>query len=141
MKLEYLINYIVRIANLEYERSGLITSAMVLTEEDIRRELHKWIVYFGGSEAVGCVRLSLNECDFSVAYLSVLPEFRRQGIGTKLYQIAEQKAIEQGGCVGWVMLRKDLEVNQKFFEKMGYKFHSVADPQGIYLYYKKAVKT
>lgn len=70
--------------------------------------------------AVGCVFFDVRPDELYLHRLSVLPEFRRQGISKALVDAVEAHATELGKAKVTLIVRVALPQNRAYYEKLGY---------------------
>jgi ribosomal protein S18 acetylase RimI-like enzyme len=92
---------------------------------------------------VACTFYSPREGHVYLFRLSVLPEFRRQGIAKMLIDYVERRAVEMGFDVVKLGVRVALHRNREYYEQMGYsleeeRFHPGYD-KPTYVIMAKAV--
>jgi len=133
-----IIHSILARAFAEFVDKGPFPTALTYTVQDIENNLDDWIIYYQQNQPVACVHLKQEGINFGLSFLAVLPEYRRQKIGSRLISMAEQRAIKRQAHIGWVQLRSSLHENINFFKKNGYQFAGPADEEMKYvLYFKK----
>ena len=90
------------------------------------------IVYLGG---VGLVNISIEDDNRDVATihgLSVLPEARGKGNGTKLLKLAEKEALEMGASRICLATEPDSWI-ESWYKRLGYEFDSYNEDNLILL--------
>lgn len=65
------------------------------------------------------------EDEFHIGTIAALPESRGMGIGSRLFQFAEQLAVQQGFAKSSLTVRQDNHLAIKLYERLGY--HKVAE--------------
>src|SRR5258708_361167 len=73
-------------------------------------------------EPVACTFYSARDGHVYLFRLSVLPEFRRQGIAGKLIAFVERRAVEMGYAIVKLGTRVALPKNRAYYERLGYRF-------------------
>lgn len=93
------------------------------TQESILAKLRLGGVYlaYKESQVVGCVLYEIQDKSVYLGRLSVIPEYRQQGIATQLVHAVEQKAIDLEKSQINLYVRIQLIQNQNFFKSLGFR--------------------
>jgi ribosomal protein S18 acetylase RimI-like enzyme len=93
------------------------------TLEQIQEKLSKGgaVLALAGKTYAGCVLYYPQEDYLYLGRLSVLPDFRRQGVAQALVKYVECKAAQMGIRKVQLSVRITLVNNRAFFEKLGYR--------------------
>lgn len=93
------------------------------------------IICLSKNTMVGSVTLSVSENNIKIVGMYIQPEFRGQGVGTKLMEELEKIYLQF--TMVYLKVRRDNKEAIKLYEKFGFEFDSI-DPPGIYQWmYKK----
>ncbi len=82
--------------------------------------LRAWIVWLG-DEPVAVARLSRGEGMAAIQGVGVVPERRRQGLGTLLTTVATRAGLALGHRLVWLSVRPEDEVAGRVYERLGYR--------------------
>ena len=107
----------------EYEAVLTVpSSAMWETEEDVAGHiaLGGAVLVRAEGRAIASGRFELREDHVYIGRLSVLPEFRRQGIAARMMEAMEAHAAELGHREARISVRTLLPKNIELYQRLGY---------------------
>jgi predicted N-acetyltransferase YhbS len=116
---------VIKAAFAEYQgRLDPPSSAQNKTLDQVHAELSraKAIVAMAGTEMVGCVFYRPKRKYVYLDRLSVVPDWRKRGIGRKLMELVEERTLDQGLKAIRLSVRVTLVENQTYYQKIGYTF-------------------
>ena len=79
-----------------------------------------WLAIDESDRVIGCIGTKERDGNLFLSHLFVKPELKRQGIGSKLLEVAERSAKERGYKEVHVHLGKDYLESHIFYPKRGY---------------------
>jgi ribosomal protein S18 acetylase RimI-like enzyme len=109
------------------------SSAESKTIEVIKAELQtaNALVIESANKIIACVFYQPKGDSVYIDRLAVLPAFRRKGIGKVLMKEAEKRAIDLGFSTLSLSVRIELEHQQAYYSKMGFKISSYESHNGF----------
>ncbi|WP_237387641.1 GNAT family N-acetyltransferase [Xenorhabdus sp. Sc-CR9] len=102
--------------------ADFIPSALYETSVSIMEKLTRWRIAKYDSQVIAAVLFEQEEGNLTFSYLSVLPEFRRRGIASRLLHIICKEADKQAQLPIIIALRRSLITNIHFFTERGFKY-------------------
>ena len=117
------------------EQKGLVdppSSAERKTIEIVEDELKRAnaLVFESEGSVVGCVFYQSKNDSIYFDRLAVLPEFRRNGIGTSLINEVERRAVEMHFGALAISVRIELRHQQNYYQNLGFRITSHESHQG-----------
>ena len=79
-----------------------------------------WLAIDESDRVIGCIGTKEKDGNLFLSHLFVKPELKRQGIGSKLLEVAERSAKERGYKEVHVHLGKNYLESHIFYPKRGY---------------------
>ncbi len=99
------------------------------TRERIEREVEKqpeyWKAVYDGDRLVAIVVGTDDGRKGWINRLAVLPEYRNQGIGTRLVKLMEDEFYAKDIRIIGILIEGDNPESMRFFERMGYVDHDI----------------
>lgn len=105
-------------AGLSYRPKGRDSKKAI--QEQIEENPDLFLGFFLNNELIGCVIATFDGRKGWINRVAVLPEYRRQGIGTQLVKAAEKALKKRGAAVIGVLIFETNTPSLHLFQKMGY---------------------